>query len=202
MTQHIPNPHTPEQERTFSNIGHLIEGAIVTTAGATLARGAITGNSRHDLHASRFLIGAGGLLGAGLVAGSLHHGGPVTFFTADHQQRQHLEMSGWILGAGLVRVLGRIGALSSDAFVARVGWMFLTHEQHGTSAAARLAQARHRALGQTVIAASLTSALGSLFSSRSLRAAGSLLMVGAGVQLLTYREPEGAYESDHADDAP
>lgn len=195
MTRHVPNPHSPEQERAYSNVGHGIEGAIITTVGLTLARAALTGDDAHDQHASRFLVAAGALLGAGLVAGSFHHGGPIRFFRADHQQRQHLEMSAWILGAGLARPQGRLGAVVSDALVARVGQMFLTHEQHGTSQAAADAKAKHERLGGTIVAAAAVQTLGDLSKRRALRSVGAALMIAAGLQLLLYREPQGAYET-------
>ena len=202
MTEHVPNPHTPEQDRTFSNIGHWIEGGIITSAGSALLTSAISEDERYDGYASRFLLGAGGLLGLGLIAGSFHHGGPRAFFAADHQQRQHLQMAGLITAAGAARNLGRLGTLASGALIAMVGQMFLTHEQHGTGQAAAEAKAKHQRLGHTIVAGSALGALGDIARARTARAAGALTMISAGLQLMTYHEPEGAFEgaTDHSMD--
>lgn len=190
----VPNPHTPHQERLLSNIGHWIEGAIIATAGLSSLRLALTDDERHNVHQANVLIGAGSVLGVGLVAGSFHHGGPVTFFKADMQQRQHLQMSGLITVAGLLRRLGRAGGLLSSVPVGLVGQMFLSHEQHGTDEAAARAKKRHDLLGRTIIAGAAIGALGDITRWRFVRALAGAAMVGAGLQLLTYREPEGAYE--------
>lgn len=190
----VPNPHTPQQDRLFSNIGHWIEGAIISAAGLSSLRLAMSDDARHDRHQANVLIGAGSVLGVGLVAGSFHHGGPVTFFKADMQQRQHLQMSGLITAAGLLRRAGRAGALLSSVPVGAVGQMFLSHEQHGSDDAAARAKERHDLLGKTILAGAALGALGDLTRWRWIRALAGAAMVGAGAQLLTYREPQGAYE--------
>ena len=190
----VPSPHTPKQERLLSDIGHWIEGAIITAAGLSSLRLAMTDDERHDRHQANVLIGAGSVLGVGLVAGSFHHGGPVTFFKADMQQRQHLQMSGLITVAGVLRRLGRVGPLLSSIPVGVVGQMFLSHEQHGTDEAAARAKERHDLLGKTILTGAVVGALGDVTRWRWARALSGAAMVGAGLQLLTYREPEGAYE--------
>lgn len=197
MEARVVNPHSPSEERLLSDLGHWIEGAIITAAGISSVRAAVTGDERHEAHRSAVLIAAGSLLGLGLVAGSFHHGGPAAFFRADAQQREHLEMAGLIAAAGTLRRLGRAGAALSNALVARVGQMFLMHQQHGTDEAAARSKRRHEVLGKTVVAAATAGALGDLTRRRSMRALAGGLMVAAGVQLVTYREPEGAYEADH-----
>ena len=194
MKSHVPNPHTPHQERVLSNIGHWVEGAIVTAAGLSSIRFAMTGDQRHDLHQSNVLIGAGSVLGIGLIAGSLHHGGPAKFFTADMQQRQHLQMSGLITVAGLLRRLGRVGAIASNMLIGGVGQMFLSHEQHGTDEAAARAKRRHDLLGRTIITGAAGGAVGDITRWRWVRAFAGAAMVGAGLQLLFYKEPDGAFE--------
>ena len=193
MTHHVPNAHPPHLERRLSNVGHWVEGAIITAAGiAGLRESAVDGGT--NIRRTRLLAGAGILLGAGLVAGSFQHGGPVTFFKADDQQRQHLQMAALLTGASLASERGRLGALAAGAATGLVGRMFLTHEQHGTGDAAAVAQAKHRRLGRTIVAGSAATTVGDLFGRRRIRAAGSALMAAAGLQLLTYREPQGAFE--------
>jgi hypothetical protein len=195
MTQHVPHPHTPEQERLFSNVGHWVEGGIITAGGALLMRDAAGGRDAYRDVASKMLAGAGALLGVGLVAGSFHHGGPVTFFRLDHQQRQHLEMAGLLTAGSLASRAGRMGRLLSGASMARIGQMFLVHEQHGTSWGVKKARRRHERLGKTIIVAAATHATGDLFENRLMRALGAGLLVASGLQLLSYKEPRGAFES-------
>jgi hypothetical protein len=74
--------------------------------------------------------------------------------------------------------------------------MFLTHEQHGTGEAAELARGKHERLGKTILAAAAVSAMGELFVAKGAKAAGAALLLASGVQLIVYREPQGAYEKD------
>lgn len=194
MSERVPHPHTPEQERLFSNAGHWIEGGIITAGGALMLRDAVSDSDTYGEVSSKVLAGAGALLGFGLVAGSFHHGGPLTFFRADHQQREHLEMAALLTGGSLASRFGRIGRLLSGAGLARIGQMFLAHEQHGTGWAEKKARRRHQRLGKTILAAAATNTVGDLFESRWIRCQGAGLLVASGLQLLTYREPEGAFE--------
>lgn len=199
MTQSVINPHGPKEERTLSNVGHWIEGAILTSGGLALLHAAWTGEARHDTHAGRIFVGAGTILAGGLIAGSFHHGGSAAFFSADHQQRQHLQMAGLVLGAGLLR-RGRFGSAVSDLLLGAVGRMFLTHEQHGTDEAAREAVAKHRVLGTTIVAGSAIAVLADTTRWRSLKTTAAVLLTAAGAQLLFYREPAGAFEADSSSD--
>lgn len=193
MTHHVPNAHSPEQMRTMSNIGHWVEGAIITGAGALLAREALADREFEGRLAATLLTGAGALLAIGLVGGSFEHGGPVTFFEADHQ-REHLQMAGLLTAGGIAQRAGRIGRLLSSVATARIGQMFLTHEQHGTGQAAEVSKGKHERLGRTILAAAGTAALGEALEVRALKAASAALLLASGLQLIAYREPEGAYE--------
>lgn len=190
----VPHPHTPEQERLFSNIEHWVEGGIITAGGTLLMRDAVGDRDTYGEAASKVLAGAGALLGLGLVAGSFHHGGPVTFFRIDHQQRQHLEMAALLTAGSLASRFGVLGRLLFGASTARIGQMFLVHEQHGTGWAEKKARRRHQRLGKSILAAAATHTVGDLLESRWIRGLGAGLLVASGLQLLTYREPEGAFE--------
>jgi hypothetical protein len=196
MTHHVPRAHSAAQMRTMSAIGHWAEGAIISGAGGLLLLGALKPESDDDRLASNLLAGAGGLLGLGLVIGSFEHGGPATFFKADLQQREHLQMAALLTAGGLGRRAGRIGRLLTTVATGRIGQMFLAHEQHGTGEAAELAKGKHRRLGKTILAAAGLSAIGELFDVKAARAAGAALLLASGAQLIAYREPEGAYEGD------
>jgi hypothetical protein len=194
MTQHVPRAHSPEEMRRFSNVGHWIEGTIICGAGGLLLWEALSGQRRAEKAASNLLTGAGLLLGLGLLGGSIEHGGPTTFFRADHQQREHLQMAGLLTAGGLARRGGRIGKVAAAGATARIGQMFLTHEQHGTGEAAAKAKGKHVRLGKTILAGAAAGAIGEVLGNRWLRAAAAGLLMLSGFRLLTYREPEGAYE--------
>lgn len=196
MTGHIPHPHTAEQERLFSNLGHWIEGAIITAGGALLLREAVAGSDFYGEVPSKVLAGAGAVLGLGLVGGSFHHGGPALFFRADQQQTEHLKMAALLTSGGLASRFGRFGRVLSGAGIAGIGQMFLSHEQHGTSWAEKRARRKHQRLGKTIVAAAATQTLGDLLENRPIRALGAGLLVASGLQLLTYSEPEGAFEPE------
>ena len=194
MTEHVTNPHTPEEMRRFSNIGHIVEGAVVTLAAAASAIAAMADNEPRARSADRLLISGGGLLGLGLVAASVEHGGPRAFFAADVQQRQHLQMASLLCVAGATKRHGLVGRLTSSCATGAIGWMFLTHEQHGTDEAARIARERHRLLGGTIVAAAGMDALGGVLRKRALGIAAAAGLLAAGLQLGSYREPPEAYE--------
>lgn len=197
MTSHVPKPHTPAEMRTFSNLGHDIEGAIISGSGTLMLLDSLASDRRLHKASSNLLAGAGSLLGLGLIGGSFDHGGPVTFFMADLQQRQHLEMAALLTTGGLARRAGRFGSLVWGAALARIGQMFLTHEQHGSGEAAAIARGMHQRLGRTILAAAVTVTAGELTRSRWLRAVGSALPIASGIQLAIYREPVGAFEVEH-----
>jgi hypothetical protein len=193
LTHHVPHAHPPEQMRLMSNVGHWVEGGIISCAGVLLLRGALGKESEQAL-ASNLLAGAGALLGLSLVAGSFEHGGPVMFFKSDHQQREHLQMAALLTAGGLSRRAGRVGRVLATLATAWIGQMFLTHEQHGTGGAAKVAKGKHERLGKTIVAAAAAAVLGEVLNARVLRAMGAALLTASGLQLITYREPEGAYE--------
>lgn len=196
MTHHVPNAHSPEQMRQLSNIGHLVEGGIIGGAGVVMLLEAATARDAFAEASTKLNVFAGGLLVAGLVAGSFEHGGPMIFFKADAQQREHLEMGSLLVGGGLARRLGKLGSLMSGLATARIGQMFLVHEQHGTGRAARIAKSRHQMLGRTIVGAAAATVAADLSGSRLMRSLSGLSLAAAGGQLLLYREPPGAYEDD------
>lgn len=183
----------------MSNVGHWVEGGLIAAGGALLLRDALSDGEGSGPNPHTFLATAGGLLALALVGGSFHHGGPATFFKNDAQQREHLQMAALVTAGSLAPRVGPAGDVLSGLATARIGQMFLTHEQHGTNEAARKARAKHQRLGKTILGGALFKTMGELFGNRVARAAGAGLLIVSGVLLLSYREPEGAFEgSSHA----
>ncbi|HIE21499.1 MAG TPA: hypothetical protein EYP73_02725 [Acidimicrobiia bacterium] len=80
-----------------------------------------------------------------------------------------------------------------------VGLLFMVHTQHGTSAAARQAILVHRVLGASIVLAGIARAVQlALGESRGPWAyLWVVILAVVALQLLIYREPAGAYESEH-----
>jgi hypothetical protein len=172
-----PNPHQPDERRLLSNIGHWIEGGVLAVGGGL----ALLDAARPDLGwprrwSPRVSVAAGAMLGGGILAGTLHHGGPRRYLRHEHQDREHLQMAAIITAAGLLESRGEPPAsrLGGAVSLAMIGVMFLRHEQHGTGDA-KAADA-FRVPGPW-------------------RFGWPLLALGVAAQLLTYREPAGAYEA-------
>lgn len=197
MSEPYPNPHSPEERRKLSNLGHWLEGAALGGAGSLALLDAVAPSLRWPARWwPRLVAAGGGALGAFIVLGSLHHGGPRRYLRHEHQDREHLLMAALIAAGGVLESAGSSTALrlAPAGALAGVGRIFLTHEQHGTGEARRESERVHRRLGLTVIAAGIAKAGDVLGVPGPLRWVwSSLAMVAAG-QLLVYREPAGAYE--------
>jgi hypothetical protein len=190
--------HTPAEMRRISNLGHWIEGGFMASAGILALRDAFLGRRTWPAAAA-----AGGtLLAGGLLAAGGHHGGPRRFLETDRQQRQHV-IIGVALTAGAIAELAADGRWRAGlrsvwpSVLIGVGTSFITHQQHGTPRALERTLRFHRTLGATLIGAGAARAAELVTRWKPLRFAWPSLLLGAAVQLLTYREPEGAYEVTH-----
>jgi hypothetical protein len=125
-----------------------------------------------------------------------HHGGPRLYLRNEHQDREHLRMATLIAAAGAAESVAatRRGELDGATALVGVGAMFLTHEQHGTGEALRKSRSDHRRLGSSLIAAGAAEAASALGLPGPWRMVWPLMALAVSVQLLAYREPEGAYE--------
>ena len=82
-----------------------------------------------------------------------------------------------------------------------VGVLFFTHPQHGTDEAAVKAVRIHRVLGGTFVLAGLARSIAVLSGiyKGTVGLGWIVLIFAAAAQLIFYREPEGAYETEHAE---
>lgn len=181
-----------------SNVGHWVEGGVLG-AGSVLA---LADGLRPELDwprrwSPRILTAAGAVLGAGILAGTLHHGGPRAYLRHEHQDREHLKMAGVIAAGGLIESRDPLGAggLAGAVTLATIGAMFLTHEQHGTGAARERSLATHRRLGASLVAAGAGKAAHAMHVPGPWRFVWPGLALAVSAQLLAYREPDGAYET-------
>ena len=196
-----PNPHSPEERRLLSNVGHWVEGGVLAASSGLALLDAVRPRLGWPGRWSpKFSLAAGALLGGGILAGTLHHGGPRTYLRHEHQDLEHLKMAGVIAAGGLVeaRDPGGIGGLGGAASLVAIGAMFLRHEQHGTGEALERSLAAHRRLGMSLMAAGAGKAAHALRVPGPWDVVWPLLALGVAAQLLGYREPEGAYEDEAA----
>ncbi len=191
-----------EKMRYWSNLGHWIIGALLAVVGvlALLEILGVLGGGWAFAWPSAAAV-AGIMLPLGILShGHEEYGRELVL--SDPQQRQHLIMGGIIFLGGLAEVVALatgIGALQYawPLGLGAVGVIFLIHPQHGTDAAAVRAVRIHRILGTTFILAGLARAATVLTDANSglFGFAWVILVLAAAVQLITYREPEGAYEA-------
>jgi len=116
----------------------------------------------------------------------------------DAQQREHTIIAVAVAIASVAQLLrSAIPVLSYvwPAAIILTGSLFLFHAQHGTSEAAARALQQHRVLGSTLIAAGLLNLIETVNGARFAAILWPIVLIIAAVQLLLYREPEGAYEA-------
>ena len=195
MKQHSFLSHTPEEMRQLSNLGHIVEGALFAVVGplALLGNlGVFTGVSL----AWPILVLIAGIVLLFLLY-PLHPMSEWGLIWRDAQQRQHTIIAAAVAIAGVTELLSsRTPALNYvwPAAIILTGGLFLFHAQHGTSEAAARAVRQHRALGITLILAGLLNFVEITNGTRLAAILWPIVLLIAAVQLLLYREPEGAYE--------
>jgi hypothetical protein len=197
---------TGAESRFWSNLGHWVEGGLFAIVGllALLESSDILTDSWIYVWPTILLIA-----GLTLPLGIFGHGhgedarASRAALLADPQQQQHLIIAGLLFVAGVAE----IAALASGIGILRYVWplvlivigiLFMIHTQHGTSEAATKAVRVHRILGGTLLLAGLARGLAVASGTYTgvLGLAWVVLLLITAVQLLIFREPEGAYEGD------
>jgi uncharacterized membrane protein HdeD (DUF308 family) len=212
MVLQLPSWHTPEEMRQISNLAHWIEGAVLGSA-AVIAL--VEASGRQAAHRARLLWPAVVLSAGVFLLGYLvipHHGLSRTreqwaFVFGDPQQRQHVALATLAAVGGVVELFHRTGRLRGRAWqlvwpaaIVTAGLLFALHTQHGTGDAVARATLIHRVLGVLLIAAGVLRVADAFAAERRRWPAFAwpLALLGASILLASYREPEGAYEADHA----
>lgn len=202
LKQHRFASHSPEESRHLSDLGHIVEGALLGAVAVLALLDALGMTAWAALVWSLLLLFSGVVLLLLLYA---RH--PLSDWSAiwnDMQQRQHTQMAAASVLAGAAEFV-RAGtssiilALVFPAVLVFIGISFIIHEQHGTGKAVEQAIVKHRVLGATLVLAGLLRVAAILLGQPSLAFAWSIVLVIAAAQLLLYREPPGAYEmhSEH-----
>ena len=195
MKQHSFLSHTPEEMRRLSNLAHIIEGALLAIVGL-LALLVNLSTFQWASIAWPILIFIAGIMLLFLLY-PLHPASEWRLIWHDAQQRQHTIIAVAVAVAGVAQLLSSsIPGLSYVWPIAIIitGGLFLFHAQHGTSDAAARAVRQHRILGSTLIIAGLLNFFEVVSGARFAAILWPMVLLIAAVQLLLYREPEGAYE--------
>ncbi len=201
--------HTPEEFRYLSSVGHWIAGYIFLSVSAIAF-----------LQTIGFLKTKKYLWPAIVVIASiftipyflLHHGidqlGRVwQVITLDPQQKQHFIMFNLLFIAGVVELLvslkkikGKIWQSVWPGMFVIIGYMFLTHPQHGTAQAQSYTVPYHTTLGTLLMITGVLKAVEVIWSQKyKLITYGWIIFLFiASVMLITYNEPEGSYQIDHS----
>lgn len=201
--------HTVAEMQFYSSLGHWIEGGILGIV-AIIALLEALGYLRFK---ARKYLWPGLVLFAGIFLWMMifflqpfYHGWgnaiPIwRFILNDPQQRQHLIMGTLLALGGWAEIKYRQNPVTHDFLknawaivLAAIGLMFILHPQHGTGEAIAKAHMFHQYLGTTLILAGVLKKA-SLESKRQWLAFIWLLPLAiSAVMLMTYHEPEGAYE--------
>lgn len=209
--------HSPDEFRYLSSLGHWIAGYIflgVSIIAFIQALGFLKNEQVLGFANKRYLwpllIVIGGAISIPYYL--FHHGldelpKVLQVIQLDPQQRQHFMMFILILVAGIVELLLSLGKIKSRIWylvwlgvLLVIGFMFLTHPQHGTLEAIAYSKPFHTALGVVLLLAGLLKAAEILWSKKhKIFTFGWIIFLSiASVMLITYNEPEGSYQVDHS----
>jgi hypothetical protein len=182
--------HSPEEMRQLSNRGHWLEGSLLVTV-SILAFLNYIGVDWAGTVWPILLVAAGVLLL--ILIYPFHPVADWSLIWHDPQQRQHTMMAVVVVVAGTAELAGLNYAWPLAAMF--IGMLFLTHSQHGSEHAIARLVFVHRILGSTIVVAGLLR-LGEVITDATIFAfLWPLVTLAAGVQLLLYREPSGAFEA-------
>jgi len=200
LKTHRFRSHTPAEARRLSNLAHIAGGALLIIVGLLALAGNLSISSWAHAAWQMLLIVAGVLLLVGIYL--RHPREDWLLLWNDAQQREHTIMAFAIAVAGAVEFF-RGNALSIFVFVFPlaiflIGFLFLAHKQHGTGAAQTRAVWIHRVLGGTLILAASLRTAEFIAPNFLFTLLWPLALCAAGIQLMIYREPQGAYEGMHS----
>lgn len=201
--------HTAEELQFLSNLGHWVEGGILAVVAVIAFLQAIN----YSKLAQKKYLWPGLVLFAGIflwifivVLQPFYHGWANTltawgFILKDTQERQHLIMATLLILGGWAELKYRKnpdshGYLQSawPVILAAIGVMFILHPQHGTNEAMAKAHMFHQYLGFVFISAGVLKKVETKSQKRWLKFAWIIPLAIAAIMLMSYREPEGAYQ--------
>lgn len=207
MSDIIFQLHTPEEFRYLSSLAHWIAGYIFLGV-AIIAFFQINGFLKSQKYLWPILVTISGLVFVPYTL--MHHGWSELalvwkVMTLDPQQQQHFIMFILLFIAGFVELLlslkklkGRYWYLVWPSVLFTIGYMFLTHPQHGTAEALSYTVSFHSTLGIVLLLTGLLKiAEVTVESKYKWIAYGWIIFLFiASIMLMSYNEPIGAYHID------
>ncbi len=207
MSDLIFQLHTPEEFRYLSSLAHWIAGYIflgVVLIALLQARGFL----KVIKYLWPLLVTISGLI---FIPYTLTHHGwdelPLVWKVTqlDPQQKQHFIMFNLLFIAGIVELLlslrkikGKFWYFVWPGALLIIGYMFLTHPQHGTEEAQAYAVPFHTTLGSVLLITGLLKAAEVLWSQKHkwVTYGWILFLLITSIMLISYNEPEGLYQKD------
>ncbi len=193
--EHRPVQPNSAEQRRLSNLGHLIEGIFFAFV-SILALLSNTGIAVWAANIWQITIGVAAIVLLTMIY-LLHPVGDWPTIWQDAQQRQHTIIAFLLFAGGLAEAINKSASAVDYVWPAAllvIGGLFLVHKQHGASQAAAKAVRLHRILGLTIIAASVLRGMEVISKIGMFGILWPLALLVAAVQLILYREPEGAFE--------
>ncbi len=207
MSDLIFQLHTPEEFRFLISLGHWIVGYIFLGV-AIIALLQAVGFLKAQKYLWPALIVIAGIIF--IPYNILHHGFEklplvLKVLEVDEQQKQHFIMFNLLFIAGITELLLSLGKIRSKfwyfiwpgvMFV--IGYMFLTHPQHGTVQALAYTKPFHTILGIVILLTGLLKVVEIHWSTKYklIKFGWIMFLFITSIMLITYNEPEGAYKID------
>lgn len=209
MNELIFQLHSPEEFRYFSSLGHWVAGYIFLGV-AIVALLQALGFLKSQKYMWPVLVTIAGLVF--IPYNMMHHGLnelPLVWkvILLDPQQRQHFIMFNLLFVAGIVELLLSLGKIKGKFWnfawpgvILVIGYMFLTHPQHGTAEAIAYSKPFHTILGSVLLLTGILKAAEVFWGAKyKLVTFGWIIFLFiTSVILITYNEPEGSYQIDNS----
>lgn len=199
--------HTPEEFRLLSSQGHWIIGYIFLAVSITVLLQSI-GYFKTKTYLWPLLITISGLI---LIPFSMMHHGiselPLVWkvIQLDPQQRQHMIMFILLFISGVTELLlsrkkirRKFWHFVWPGVLLIIGYLFLTHPQHGTAEAQAYTTPFHTTLGIVLLITGALKAAEAIWSQKYkwIAYVWIIFLFIASVMLISYNEPVGAYQRD------
>lgn len=199
--------HTPEEFRYLSSLGHWIAGYIFLGV-AVIALLQALGFLKKHIYLWPLLVSIAGIIF--IPYSMMHHGLnelPLVWkvIELDPQQRQHFIMFNLLFIAGVIELLlslkkikGKFWQFIWPGVLLIIGYLFLTHPQHGTAEAQAYAVPFHTTLGVVLVITGVLKAAEVIWSHKYkwITYGWIIVLFIASLMLISYNEPEGAYQTN------
>lgn len=204
--------HTPEEFRMLSSTAHWMAGYIFIGV-VIVAFLQSLGFFKTKTYLWPLLVAFAGLIFIPFTL--MHHGVselPLVWkvLQLDPQQRQHFIMFNLLSFAGIIelflslkKIKGNLWHFIWPGVLLVIGYMFLTHPQHGTTQSLTYTMPFHTTLGTILIITGVLKAFELRWAKKYKWIAYGwiIFLFVASIMLISYNEPEGSYRMDSSQPA-